>query len=98
MLHRAQPGDLQLIASGGPGFGLHFTLQDQGGLQGEAVELLKVFLRQVALDQDPLGQAGAVPHHQETHLAAGAQMVDPAAQGDGLPHVGLQVGDSGYRR
>jgi hypothetical protein len=73
-LERLKPGDLQLIAAGGPGFGLNPPFQDQGRFLGEAVELLKVLLREPTPDHHSLDQAGAVPDYQKTHFAAGAQV------------------------
>ena len=91
------PGHFQLIAPGGPGLGPDQTFQHQGGFQGKPLELLKIFLRQVPLDQHSLGQAGAVPEHQKTDLAAGAQMVDPTPEGHRLPDMAGQGGDVNRR-
>jgi hypothetical protein len=90
---RRQAGHLQLKAPRGPGFGLHQAGEGQGRLLGEALERGKVLLRQAALHQHALGQAGAVPEDHEAHLAAGAQMGHPTPEGDDLSHMAIQVSD-----
>ena len=91
------PGHFQLIAPGRPGFGPDQTFQDQGGFQGKPLELLEIILRQVALDQHSLGHPGAVPEHQKADLAAGAQVIDPTPEGDGLADMPGQGGDVNRR-
>ena len=77
---------LELKASRGSGLGFHQTGYREGRLQGKAVEGGKVLLRNPTLYQDPLGQAGAVPQDEKTHLTARAEMRDPTSQGDELSH------------
>ena len=50
--------------------------------------------RDLRLHEDRLTDAGAVAHDDEGDLAGGAEMGDPAADGDGLAGVGGQLGDA----
>ena len=90
-------GDFQFIAPGSPGLGPDQTFQHQGGFQGQPLELLKVIFREVPLDQHPLGQPGAVPDHHKADLAAGAQVIDPPPEGNGLAGMVGQAGDVNHR-
>ena len=90
-------GDFQFIAARGAGFSPHPAFQAEGRLEGEPVKLLKVRVRQISLYHHPLGQAGAIPHHHEAHLAAGAQVIDPTLKGYQVPDGFPQRGDVRHR-
>jgi hypothetical protein len=97
-LQGLKAGDRQFDAAGGPGLGPHLAFQDQRGFQSETVKLLEVPVRELAFDQHPLDQAGAVPDYQEAYFTAGAKMMDPTPNGHQLAGMVGQTGDIGHRR
>ena len=65
------------------------------GFLGEGLEGVEDVLGDGGFGDDALDGAGAVAEDGEEELAGLAQVVEPAAEGDGLADVLLEVGDGG---
>ena len=87
--------DVELEAGGGAGVGADLAGDDDGGLQGEVLEGLEDLFGDGGFGDDALDGAGAVAEDGEEKLAGGAEVVEPAAEGDGLAFVGGEGGDGG---
>ena len=85
----------QLVADGGPGVGTDLAAHDDGRLLGQLPATLEELRGHIALEDDALDDAGAVADLQEVELAAGATVVDPAAQLHALALPGRDLGDPG---
>ena len=62
---------------------------------GQALDVVVKSRRGVDLLDDALTQSRAVSKNQEGDLAAGAAVVDPAAEAHGLTHMIAQMTDCG---
>ena len=80
--------DVELEAGGGAAVGADLAGDDEAGLQREALEGLEDFFGDGGFGDDALDGAGAVAEGGEEQLAGGAQVVEPAAQGDGFADMG----------
>ncbi len=89
--------DVELEAGGGAGVGADAAGDDEGGFEGEGLEGLEYVLGDGGFGDDALDGAGAVAEDGEEKLAGGAEVVEPAAEGDGLAFVLADVGDGGER-
>ena len=87
--------DVELEAGGGAGVGADAAGDDEGGFEGEGLEGLEYVLGDGGFGDDALDGAGAVAEDGEEELAGGAEIVEPAAEGDGLAFVLADVGDGG---
>ena len=87
--------DVELEAGGGAGVGADAAGDDEGGLEGEGLEGLEYALGDGGFGDDALDGSGAVAEGGEEQLAGGAEVVEPAAQGDGLAFVLADFGDGG---
>jgi hypothetical protein len=85
--------DVELEARGGAGVGADFSGDGEGGLEGEVFESLEDFFGDGGLGDDALDGAGTVAEDGEEKLAGGAEVVEPAAEGDGLAFVLSEGGD-----
>ena len=84
---------VELEADGRPRVLLHEARHRERGLLGQVVGLLEDLRADVALEDDALDDAGAVPQLQEVELAGGAAGVEPAVQRDLFALVLGDVGD-----
>ncbi len=89
--------DVELDAGGGALVGADLAGDDEGGLEREAFEGGEGFFRHLRLGDDALDGAGAVAEGGEEELAGGAEVVEPAAQGDGFADVLGELGDGAER-
>ena len=89
--------DVELEAGGGAGVGADVAGDDEGGFEGEGLEGLEDVLGDGGFGDDALDGAGAVAEDGEEQLARGAEVVEPAAEGDGLAFVLADGGDGGER-
>ena len=87
--------DVELVAAGGAGVGADFAGDDDGGLEGEGFEGVEDFFGDGGFGDDALDGAGAVAEDGEEEFAGGAEVVEPAAEGDGLAFVLGEGGDCG---
>ena len=91
---------VELEAGGGALVGADVAGDDERGLEREVLEGLEDLLGDGGFGDDALDGAGAVAEDGEEELAGGAQVVEPAAEGDGLANVLTKVSDgddgSGY--
>ncbi len=79
--------DGELVRVGVLGVGLHLARDAQGGLLREAVGRGEGLGADVVEAHDGLHDAGAVAHLEEDQLLAGAAVVEPPLEGDGLADV-----------
>jgi hypothetical protein len=79
--------DVELVAGGGPRVGADFAGDGEGGFEGELFEGVEDFFGDGGFGDDALDGAGAVAEDGEEELARGAEVVQPAAEGDGLAFV-----------
>ncbi len=82
---------IHLMASRRPGFHPDFPRHREGGFLRELFEPFKHLVRNGPLDEDPLEEAGTVPHHGKLDLSAGSLVVQPAADRDSLSNVAGQI-------
>ncbi len=87
--------DVELVAGGGAQIGADLAGDGEGGLKLEVLEGLEDLLGHGGLGDDALDGAGAVAEGGEQKLARGADVVEPATQGDGLAFVLRERGDGG---
>ncbi len=87
--------DVELEAGGGAAVGADFAGDDEAGFEGEVFEGVEDFFGDGGFGDDALDGAGAVAEDGEEELARGAEVVEPAAEGDGLAFVGGKRGDRG---
>ena len=85
--------DVELVAAGGAGVGTDFAGDDEAGFEGELFEGVEDFFGDGGFGDDALDGAGAVAEDGEEELARGAEVVEPAAEGDGFAFV---LGEGGY--
>ena len=85
--------DVELEAGGGAGVGADFSGDGERGLEGEIFEGFEDFFGDSGFGDDALDGAGAVAEDGEEQFAGGAEIVEPAAEGDGLAFVGCEGGD-----
>ncbi len=78
---------------GSAGVGADFAGDGEAGFEGEVLQGLEDFFGDGGFGDDALDGAGAVAEDGEEKLARGAEVVEPAAEGDGLAFVG---GEGGY--
>ena len=90
--------DIDLVTGGGAAVGTDLASDDDARFEGEIFECLEDLFGNGGLGDDALDGSGAVAEDGEEQLAGGAQVVEPAAQGDGLTFVGGEGGDGGYGR
>ncbi len=90
--------DVELVTAGGAFVGADFAGDDDGGFVGEAFDGLEDLGRDGGFGDDALDGAGAVAEDGKEQLAALAQVVEPAVQGDGLAFVLADAGDGGKGR
>ena len=87
--------DIELEAAGGTLVGAHLAGDDDRGFLSETLECLKDGGRN-ALDVGyALDGSGAIAKDGKQELAAFAEVVEPAAEGDGLAFVLTESGDGG---
>ena len=79
---------VELVAAGGAAVGADFAGDGEAGFEGEVFEGLEDCFGDGGLGDDALDGAGAVAEDGEEELARGAEVVEPAAEGDGLAFVG----------
>jgi hypothetical protein len=87
--------DVELVAGGGAAVGADLAGDGEGGLEGEVLEGFEDFFGDGGFGDDALDGAGAVAEDGKQELARGAEVVEPAAEGDGLVFVGGKGGDCG---
>ena len=87
--------DVEFEAGRGAGVGADFSGDDDAGLQGEVLQRLEDDLGNGGLGDNALDGSGTVAEDGEEELAGGAEIVEPAAEGDGLAFVRAEGGDSG---
>jgi hypothetical protein len=90
--------DVELIAAGRTLVGTDFAGDDDAGLLGEAFEGFEDFGGDALHVGYALDGSGAVAKDGEEELAALAEIVEPAAEGDGLAFVLAQGRDGRYWR
>ena len=86
---------VELVAAGGAGVGADFAGDGEAGFEGEFFEGVEDFFGDGGFGDDALDGAGAVAEDGEEELARGAEVVEPAAEGDGLAFVLGEGGDGG---
>jgi hypothetical protein len=86
--------DVELVAGGGAGVGADFAGDGEGGFELKILEGVEDVLGDGGFGNDALDGAGAVAEGGEEELARGSDVVEPAAQGDGLAFVLGEGGDS----
>ncbi len=87
--------DVELVAAGGAGVGADLAGDGEGGFEGEIFQGLEDGFGDGGLGDDALDGSGAVAEDGEEELAGGAEVVEPAAEGDGLAFVVGEGGDGG---
>ena len=87
--------DVELVAGGGAGVGADLAGDGEGGFEGELFEGVEDFFGDRGFGDDALDGAGAVAEDGEEKLARRAEVVDPAAEGDGLAFVLREGGYGG---
>jgi hypothetical protein len=90
--------DVELEAAGGALVGTDFAGDDDGGFLGEAFEGFKHVSGHAFDVGYALDGSGAVAEDWKEELAAFAEVVEPAAEGDGLAFMLAEGGDGGDRR
>jgi hypothetical protein len=88
-------GDVELESAGGALVGANFSVDDDGGFLGEGADALEDFFGDRGFVGDTLDGAGPVAEDGEEEFAGLAEIVEPAAEGDGLAVVGADGGDGG---
>ncbi len=86
-LQNLRIADVHLVAAGSALVGAHLAGDDHAGFLGQALDRLEQFGRDRVLGDDALDDAAAVAENGEQQFAALAQVVEPAANGDGLTFV-----------
>ena len=86
---------VELVAAGGAAVGADFAGDGEAGFEGECFEGVEDFFGDGGFGDDALDGAGAVAEDGEEELAGGAEVVEPAAEGDGLAFVLGEGGDGG---
>ena len=76
--------DVDLVSAGGALVGANFAGDDHAGFLRQALDRLEQFGRDGLLGDDALNDAAAVAKDGKQQFAALAQVVEPAANGDGL--------------
>ena len=79
----------------GPSGGADLAGDDEGRFEGEVLEGLEDLFGDGGLGDDALDGACAVAEGGKQELAGAAEVVEPAADGDGFAYVGADVGDGG---
>ena len=92
--HHLEAPKTHLDPARGAGVGAQHALDDHRRLLGEPGAFLPRGGRQVLDAGHALHHAAAVADHQELDLPARAPMNHPAAQLDGLAHVGRRIRDA----
>ncbi len=87
--------DVELKAGRGAGVGADLAGDGEAGLEGEVLQRLEDLFGDGGLGDDALDGAGAVAEDGEEELARGAEVVEPAAEGDGLAFVLREGGYGG---
>jgi hypothetical protein len=88
--------DIELISARRPLVGTDFAGDDDARLLGEAFQGIEDGGRNALYVGDALDGAGAVAKDGEEELAALAEVVEPAAECDGLAFMLAEGGDGGY--
>jgi hypothetical protein len=87
--------DVEFEAGGRTHIGANFAGHAEAGFKREILQRFEEFFRHRGFGDNALDGAGAVAKDGEEQLARGAQVVQPALQGNGLAFVGGECGDSG---
>jgi hypothetical protein len=87
--------DVELVAAGSAGVGADFAGDGEAGFEGEIFQGLEDFFGDGGFGDDALDGAGAVAEDGEEQLARGAEVVEPAAEGDGFAFVLGEGSDCG---
>ena len=87
--------DVEFEAGGRARVGADAAGDDDRGLLGEGLDAVEDLGRDGGLGHDALDGAGAVAEGGEEQLAGGADVVEPAAEGDAFAFVGGERGDGG---
>ncbi len=96
-LHDLNVGDVEFVAAGRALVGTDLALDNHARLLREAFDRIEHFRRDGILGDDALNDAGAVAKLRKQEFPAFAQVVKPAANGDGLAVVLADFRDSGNR-
>ena len=94
-LHDLHVGDIEFVAAVGALVGANFAFDDHARFLGQRLDGVENFGRDRVLRHDALNDAGAVAELREQQLSALAQVVEPAADGDGLALVLADFCDGG---
>ena len=84
---------VEFEAAGGALIGAQVPAHDQARFLGESLQRLECF-RRLVLGADALDHTAAVADLRKQQLAAFAQVVEPAADFDGLAFVRRDIGDA----
>ena len=90
-LHHLRVGDVEFVAAGSALVGAHLAGDDDARLLRQALDRLEQLGRDLALRHHALDDAAAIAKLRKQQLAALAQVVEPAANGD---RSGLRAGRS----
>ena len=96
-LHDLHVRDIEFVSAVRALVGADFAFDDHTGFLGESLDRFEDFGRDGVLRHNALNDAGAVAKMREQQFAALAQVVEPAADGDGLAFVLADFGDRSYR-
>ena len=94
-LHDLRVGDVHLVAAGRALVGADFAGDDHARFLGQALDRVEQLGRDGVLGHHALDDAAAVAKDGEQQLAALAQVVEPAAKGDGLAFMLADFADGG---
>ncbi len=96
-LQNLRIADVHFVSAGSALIGPHLAGDDHAGFLGQPLDRLEQFGRDGVLGDDALNNAAAVAENREQQFAALAQVVEPAANGDGLTFVLADFADGGDR-
>src|SRR6266849_998177 len=89
--------DVELVATGGTLVGADLAFDDHTRFLGQRLDRVEYFRRNRVLWHHTLDHTRAVTKLRKQQLPALAQVVEPAADGDGLAFVFADLNDGGYR-
>ena len=89
--------DVEFVSAGRALVGANFAFDDHARFLRQRLDRVEDFRRNGVLRHDALNDAGAVAKLRKQQLPALAQVVEPAADGDGLAVVLADFCDGGDR-
>ena len=94
-LQDLRDGDVHLVSTRCALIGADFAGDDHARLLGQVLDGVEKFGRDSVLGDDTLNDPAAIAKDGEQQLAALAQVIEPAAKGDGLAFMLADFADGG---